>query len=399
MSPHHGDRPNAKKITGALALATISTVFPGFLIGALSQQVSTEFDVSASRYGWATGAFFIAAMTGSIVLGKLGQVIGPRRQISVTLVVSACAQLTIASAAQSFEMVMAILAVAGFVNAGNQSAVNLALTQAKIERLGVALAVKQSSMPAASMLAGFAVPGISLTIGWRWAFVLGAALAICSLAAIRRVVKAVPVVSQTNQNKPTSRRADLLLAGIGVMFIAFSAGALNGWTVGSGVDAGLGEGSAGLLLSVGAICGITGRMIVGFRLDRNRAPFRIAGFLTLAGALGVATMSLRDANIHSLATIVAFGAGWVWPVPTNFGIIKTNESAAGAATGVTQTGVYIGVATGAPIGGWLIQQFGYDTMWLVVATSAAIGASITLSINRRFMARPAARTLPAIRVT
>ncbi len=384
MSPKSGQGQNAKKITAALALATISTVFPGFLIGALSQQVSAEFDVSASQYGWATGSFFIAAMTGSVILGKVGQLVGPRLQISATLTVSACAQLLVATSAQSFETILAMLAIAGFANAGNQSAVNLALTQANIRRLGVALATKQSSMPAASMLAGFAVPGISLTIGWRWAFVMGAALAVGSVITIRLVVKPSPVVNKARDHKLVSTKIDLVLTGIGVMFIAFSAGALNGWTVGSAVDAGIGEGPAGLLLSLGAICGITVRMIVGFRLDRNPVPFRIAGYLTLLGTVGIAALSLREAALHPLATIVAFGAGWVWPVPTNFGIVKTNASAAGAATGITQTGVYIGVATGAPTGGWLIQQYGYEKMWLVVAASTTVGATITLLMRNRY---------------
>ena len=39
-------------------VATVSTVYPGFLIGALTVQVSDEFSVTEATYGWGLGGFF-----------------------------------------------------------------------------------------------------------------------------------------------------------------------------------------------------------------------------------------------------------------------------------------------------------------------------------------------------
>ena len=372
-------------VVGALVLATVATVFPGFLIAALSVQVGAEFRVSEATYGWGLGSFFLAATTGSIVLGKLVQRVGPRNQITLALGVSAVAQLALAVSARSFALVIGFLVVAGFMNAANQTAVNLALTRAELPRLGLALAVKQSAMPSASLLSGLAVPLIALTVGWRWAYVMGASLALVALIAVRAViepstplapVEAVPLVS--------SSRA-LLLAAVTGAFLAFSAGALNAWIVASAVDTGLGPGAAGLMLSLGSASGITLRLLFGTRTDTMRQPpFRSAGLTALVGAAGMAVLSIRVPGLHMGATMVAFAGGWVWPVFTNFGVVRTNVAAAGAATGVTQMGVYIGVFLAPLVTGLLIEHSGYRLMWIVVAAVAVVGSVLAILIADEF---------------
>ena len=123
-----------RSTVAALVGATIATVLPGFLTGALAVQISAELGVTEATYGWGLGGFFLAATAGSILLGRLAQRIGPRLQITVVLGVSATMQLAIALFASSFGLIVAALAVCGFVNAGNQTAVNLALTRAQLPR-------------------------------------------------------------------------------------------------------------------------------------------------------------------------------------------------------------------------------------------------------------------------
>jgi MFS family permease len=363
----------------------VSTVFPGFLIGALSVQVSSDLGVSEATYGWGLGSFFLAATAGSILLGHLVQRIGPRNQITLALGVSALAQLALATTAQSFGVVVALLAVAGATNAANQTAVNLALTRADVPRLGLAVAVKQSGMPSASMLAGIAVPALALTAGWRWAYVMGAVLAILSLVSVRFAIEATPPLTTTDRTVPVSSSRALFLAAASGGFLSFSAGALNAWVVGSGVDAGLGPGMAGAALSLGAACGIALRLYSGIRADRMRTrPFRVAGLSALVGAVGMASLAIRAPAAHIAATLLAFAAGWVWPVFTNFGIVRTNPAAAGAVTGVTQMGVYVGVFTAPLVTGQLISRSGYQLMWMVVAATAVVGSVIAIRIADEF---------------
>ena len=379
-----GARPSL--VINATVMATVSTVLPGFLIGAMSVQVSAEMGVSEATYGWGLGSFFGAAMLGSILLGRLSQRIGALSQTTLALGLSAAAQLALAATARSFGAVIAFLVVAGVCNAANQASVNLALAQAQLPRLGLAVSIKQSGLPTATLLAGFAVPALALTVGWRWAYVASAGFALASLAMARVAAGSSPPRAAANgASRPESSSRDLFLAAVVGAFLAFSAGSLNAWGVGSGVDAGLGEGAAGLFLSLGAATGITMRLICGWLSDTMRArPFLVGGVTAMVGSAGMALLALRSPGIHVAAMLLAFGAGWIWPVFTNFGIVRANPEAAGAATGVTQMGIYVGVFVGPLSTGWIIEHSGYPLMWLAVAASSVIGATIAIRIADRF---------------
>jgi MFS family permease len=368
----------------AAVLATITTIFPGFLVGALSVQISDEFDVSEATYGWGLGGFFLAATIASVASGKLAQRVGPRRQVTVVLIVSGLAQLGIAFVADSFTMLIAFLAIAGLVNAANQSAINLLLSQARLPRLGLAIALKQSGMPAAALLCGLAVPALALTLGWRSAYVVGAIATLVALINVRRVIAPIGQIAQ-EVPAPTTAKRVLVVAAVGFGFMAFAAGALNAWIVSSGVESGLNEAIAGLLLSLGAGVGIAVRLVIGVRIDRTiRSPLKAAAGFGTIGAIGMGLLAIQTPIVAILATVVAFGAGWVWPVFTNYGVVRTNLDAAGAATGVTQTGVYIGVFCGPLLTGALIEWSGYSTMWLVTAAAMFVGLTITAAVSPHF---------------
>ena len=378
-----GARPSL--VVNASVMATVSTVLPGFLVGALSVQISAEMGVTEAVYGWGLSSFFGAAMVGSILLGRLSQRIGALSQMTLALGVSILVQLALAATAQSFGAVIGFLVVAGLCNAANQTSINLALAQAELPRLGLAVSIKQSGLPTATLLAGFAVPALALTVGWRWAYVASAAFTLASLVVVRLAVGSAKPGAAVGPSAPESSSRDLFLGAAVGAFLAFSAGSLNAWGVGSGVDAGLGEGMAGLFLSVGAATGITLRIVSGWLSDTMRAaPFRVGGFTALMGSLGMGALALRSPGTHIAAMLVAFGAGWIWPVFTNFGIVRANPRAAGAATGITQMGVYVGVFVGPLLTGWLIEHHGYEVMWLAVAASSVVGATISIRIADRF---------------
>ena len=151
------------------------------------------------------------------------------------------------------------------------------------------------------------------------------------------------------------------------------------------MDAGLGEGMAGLFLSIGAATGITMRVVGGWMSDTMRVePFRVGGISALLGAVGMAALALRSPGTHVAAMLLAFGAGWIWPVFTNYGIVRANPRAAGVAPGGTQMGVYVGVFVAPLVTGWLIEHHGYPAMWLAVAVSAVVGAVVSIRIADRF---------------
>ena len=366
-------------------LATVATVYPGFLIAALSVQVSAEFEVTEATYGWGLGSFFLAATVASAPAGRLAQRIGPRRQMAGALLVSAVAQLALAMVARSFVAVLVCLVLAGLVNAAMQTAVNLSISSAQLSRLGLAVSLKQSAMPTASLISGLAVPVFALTIGWRWAFGVGAAWTLLvALLVWRNLDDPVPTMVQRNRSPVTSMRI-LVMSGIGFGMLSFSAGGLAAWVVASGVDAGLSEGFAGVMMSVGAAAGIALRLFGGSVMDEMKPrPLSVAAVTAVVGSVGMALLGVRAEAVHVVATLVAFGGGWIWPAFTNFAVVRRNAESAAAATGVTQTGVYVGVFSAPLVTGALIEWKGYQWMWLVVAAMAVMGASVTASLSRHY---------------
>lgn len=352
-------------------------------------QASGDFGVTEGRYGWALGTFFLAAALTSVAGGRLVQRIGPRRQLSLGLTATAAIQLLIAFAVPSFGWMLAALAVAGVINSAVQTAVNLALSQAELPRLGLAVATKQSAMPAAAMLGGIAVPAVALTLGWRWAYAIGAGVAMVALACVRAVIVDRPVQSTKQAAVVESTTRVLAAATIVCMLFAFSSGAINAWTVSSGVDAGLSEGAAGLMLSLAAGMGIVFRLLAGSRVDRSRVPpFQMAARLYVIGIVGFALLAVRIAPLHAVATVLAFGGGWIWAVFTNYAIVNANPRSAGAATGLTQTGVYVGVFSAPVITGQIIDRWGYPTMWIVVAAIAVVAAVLAIAVSPSFPRTP-----------
>jgi predicted MFS family arabinose efflux permease len=381
-------RPAPAPIVAASVSAAIASALPGFLVGALAVQMRSEFDVTESVYAWAMSAYFLAATVGSIPLGRVAQRVGPRTQVAAALACGAVANLAIAAGARSFGVLVALMAVIGMCNAAAQTAVNLALASADLPRLGLAISIKQSGMPTASMLSGLAVPAIALTLGWRWAFVAVAIISVGALVAIVRVLDEYdvphPTVAEHHRRTGSATRA-LVGAAVASAFLSFGAGALNAWVVESGVDAGLGEGAAGLMLAGGAALGVAFRLAFGFRLDRLEAlPFRVAGWIALVGSAGVALLAVRSVPVHVVATLLGFAGGWIWPVFTNFGVVRANAGRAAAATGITQTGVYVGVFVGPLATGWLIEHGGYGPMWTVTAVAMAIGAIVSIRVAHHF---------------
>lgn len=84
-----------------------------------------------------------------------------------------------------------------------------------------------------------------------------------------------------------------------------------------------------------------------------------------------------------------FAFGWAWPGLFNLSVVRDNPSAPAAATGVTQTGIYIGAGGGPVLGGMIVRTAGFSALWvsasfgLLIAAVAALVLRILLRRNRQ----------------
>lgn len=358
----------------ALSVALMGTL-PVFMTGALAVQIGRDIDLGATRLGLASGAFFGAAATASAVMGRVAERVGPGRAMRAAALSSAGLQGVLALAPDYTWMLLALL-VAGLANSLAQVGANLLLAKGiHPARQGWALAVKQAGMPGATLLGGLAVPAIAVTVGWRWAFAAGALAAVVAAAA-------VPVGAvEPGGRRRAGRRVDvpigpLVILAAAVGFASAANGTLATFVVSAGVEAGLEESVAGLVLTLGSAAGITMRLVVGARADRRGGRhLPVVSILLASGALGYVLLAPGLVPTHLLGALVAFGSGWAWPGLFNLAVVRLNPSAPAAATGITQTGVYAGALTGPILFGVVVDAAGYGLAWLLAGIASGLAAA------------------------
>lgn len=368
---------------------TLAVIMPAFLTGALAVQIREDLSLRESDVGLAIGAFFIGSAGGSAMLGRLAERLGPKTAIRLGLLLTVTANLGIAVAADGPRSLQAILVAAGLANALVQPAINLMLVRVvHPSRLGFVMALKQSGMPGAALLGGLAVPAVALTIGWRAAYVIAAGLAVFSGIISSIVGSKSDAGREPGSGRSSAKTADRGRAkpdlGIGMLGLMAAVGVLGGgaanilvgYLVSGAVDAGVAPGPAGLLLTLGASLGVTSRLVHGWLADRRAIePLTRVITMFLLGSAGAAGLALHTGWSYLLAAPIIFAAGWAWPGLFNLVVVNANRSAPAAATGVTQTGVYLGSLVSPIIAGLLIERSGYPAAWLLTA-AGLLGAGV-----------------------
>jgi MFS family permease len=147
------------------------------------------------------------------------------------------------------------------------------------------------------------------------------------------------------------------------------------------------EGAAGWLLTIGSLLGIVMRIFQGARVDRGeRGPLQVVIAMLLVGAVAFVGYATMVPAAMVLATPIAFGFGWAWPGLFNFSVVRNNPSAPASATGITQTGTYVGAMAGPLAFGAIAQHASYEWAWLVGAGWFLASAAFMIA-GRRMMLR------------
>lgn len=374
-------RPPRRADLVPVVLAATVGPLPAFLTGALATQIRDDLHFGAAALGLAVGSHFACAAVASAPLGRVSERLGAGRALRTGSVASGLLLLGAAGLSRSWGLLVVFLAAGGVANALIQPAANLFLARIVPERRqGLAFGIKQSAIPAGTLLGGLAVPAVALTVGWRWAYVCAAALAFLASAT---VPDRQDGVSESPAARPRISEPQLGLMSVGVAFGAAAAGALAGFLVSGAVDSGVEAGPAGVLLSAGSLIGISVRLSAGAWLDRRGGPpLRTVTLMLLGGAIAYAVMSAHEAWLYVAAVPLAFGAGWAWPGLTNLAVVRLRPQAPGAATGVIQIGTYLGAVLGPLVFGVVVDTTSYTVGWLLASVWALVGAG-AFTVARR----------------
>lgn len=376
---------------GAVATTT-AAVLPIFLVGGLAVQIGDELGFSPAGLGVAVALYFGASALVSLPAGWLVERYGDRLTSRAGVLISGGSMLGTALFAHSYPSLVAAMVLSAGGNALGQLSSNLSLARlVPRRRQGLSFGVKQSAIPVATLLAGAAVPTIALTVGWRWAFVAGAALTVLVLPLAPRGPRPTPRPKGGSDRGAERATGPLIVVALGAAFAAASASALGIFLVDSAVAQGIGAATAGAVLTLGGVIGAITRVGGGWLADRRSGNHLavVAGTLGV-GALGLALLAVGGATALVIGTVVGYGLGWSWPGVLNFAVVRLNPAAPASATSITQSGVYVGGCAGPLVFG-LIAADSYPSAWLVAAAAMLAAAALMLLGRRLLLAHPAVR--------
>ena len=380
-------RPFYRDSLLAVGVGTAS-VLPGFLIGALSLQIRNDLGGSLAAVGAGVTVFFAAGALAAGPLGRVTERVGAMTSMRLANLVSGTTLLLMAALATSLPVLMVLLALAGVANGAAQPAVNLFMAQeVDMDRQGFAFGLKQSAIPAATTIGGLALPVLALPLGWRPTVgicgLLGLAVAMVTRRRSRNPSAMAVEAAERSERLPLS--APLLLLAVGAACSSFAPGALAAYLVATSVDAGISEGTAGIVLAAGSAASLVVRIGLGIRADRKRDyGFTVIVLLLAGGSVGFFLLSTGDPAPLLVGAFIAFALGWGWPGLFNMAVVNRWRSAPAAATGVTQAGIYVGAAAGPLSFGLLSSALGYSAAWALTAGVIVVAAIVIWLAQTRF---------------
>ncbi len=379
-------RPKTSVTIAAAMSVQVAAVLPLFLFGGLAVQISGELGMGVSEIGIVSGLYFAVSALTTVPSGRLVNRFGALVTARVAVGLSALSLLLIAAAAHHPVWLTVFLLLCAPANGLGQLASNVVLSEwAPAKRRGLLFGAKQASVPLCIMLGGLSVPVVALTLGWRWAFVFGAALVLAALVPLAGLGRPA-----TRPKVPGAKAFDgqLLVFAVATFLGATAATPIGSFLTTYTVDIGGSESWAGLNLTIGGIAGVIGRTAFGAVGDReNGREFLVITLMLVGGAAGVATFLFEQPWLLPLGTVAAYALGWAWPGLMNHAVTRQYPDAPAVATSVTQTGIFLGGAVGPISFGLVAEHFGWGAGWIAVSGAMAASA-LFIVVGSTVFARP-----------
>ncbi|WP_308283091.1 MFS transporter [Pseudonocardia nigra] len=366
---------------GTLAQAATATYFLG--LAAVTPALRDHFGLGLAGVGALVGVTSVGLVVTLIAWGSAADRFGERGVMAVGLVGAAGA---LGAAAFVADPVVAggLLALAGASGASvNAASGRAVLTWFPAANRGMAMAVRQTSVPVGAALAAVALPSIAGAGGVPAVFATLACTCLVTALAVTIWVREPPGRPRTPGGPATSARtvlADrrllrLSLAGLLLVVPQFlgSVFLVEVLHDGSGLPLGVAAG----LLALTQVLGALGRLANGVWSDRvaNRlGPLRVVAVAVAAGFAVSAVLQPGPGPLLAavLVPAAALAISWNGLVFTAAGELAPPGRAA-TAMAVSNTANYVAAAATPTLGGLLAQVAGWPAM-LGLGAVAALGA-------------------------
>ncbi len=373
-------------ISGAL----IFVALPFFMVGGLAVQIKEELALTEAALGAAVTIGFVCGALTAPLGGRIADRVGPRRSIYIGCTLCAASLLGLGLMVEGWGSLVVFLCLAGVAIALTDPALAILVSRSIADDIqGLAFGVKEASIPAATLVAGIAVPAVALTAGWRWAFAIGLLPMGAVVALLPRLIvgpkRTRPPAADTAAASPPRGRNAVVVAALAAALGTTAASGVGIFLTDSAVSMGMSPGGAGLLLAFGSVAGIITRIAAGVRADRTGGPqFKLIATMLMVGSLTMALGSTGNLLLLILATVGAFTGGWAWTGIYFLSLVKANPHRPGAVAGIGTAGLGVGNAAGPVLFGLVAGSASFGVAWFAAGLVAAMGAGLMAMARKMF---------------
>jgi len=363
-----------------------------FLVGAGFIRIGPEFGIGPLGLGLLTAAFFLTASLSSPLMGRWVQRVGWQHAMRLDFRAVAVVLAVVPILAHDAVTLGLMMMVGAVLYGSANPAANQALADNTDQgRQATIFGAKHAGIPMSTLLAGLAVPLVIERFGWRWSFVIAAAVAAgLSLLVPSEVPEPQAAVGMVTVRGPKVKatRRDLVLLAAGSSFATWAAAALGTYLVTATVDLGFTASQAGILQFVGSGTSILARITAGAVTDRRRgAGFAGVAAMTAAGAVVFVSVSVSSGAAYLLLVVAAFATGWGWPGLMTFSVVNASRDSVARSSSITQAGVLVGAGAGPILLGAVIEHWSFQGLWLVVAAGLVVAAVVVGAVGARVTSR------------
>ncbi|NIL77276.1 MFS transporter [Rhodococcus sp. B10] len=389
---------------GWAVLLTVLTNMPVFLIGALANQISTDIRTGAASIGFAVGMYWVGAALASMSTARMTRRLSEATLGALAIVCATVSLLGSALWLPSWHWLIGWALIGGLGNGCGHPASNHRIVGAvRNARLGLSFGIKQAAVPLAGLVAGLLVPLTALRFGWHAAFAEMAAVgAVLLLVSVRPILRERRSRRQRTTDPRVRRglipavRNELLIVATMTMLSAGACNSVLAFAVTGALDRGIDYAGAGAVLAGVSSMGAVSRFSLGVVADRfDINPFRIITAVLLCCTTGFGLMLIPGTATYVIGIVLAGGIGGAWAGLVHLSIARLAGESTASATGLVQTGSYIGSAAGPVAAGALIAVGSVETAWIALGTMALIATALSFVVNRR-LRRFRARAAPLV---
>ncbi|MER6347620.1 MFS transporter [Streptomyces sp. NPDC001595] len=365
-------RPNA--VVAVLALSGIVVSLMQTLVIPIVPELPQLLHADASDTAWAVTATLLAAAVATPVMGRLGDMVGKRRMLLVSMVLLVAGSVTAALSDSLVPMIVGRV-LQGLASGVIPLGISIMRDELPAERLGSATALMSASLGVGGALGLPAAALIADNLDWHALFWTSAALGVVATAL---VVAFVP-----ESRVRTGGRFDVV-GGIGMavglvcLLLAISKGADWGWT--SATTLGLFAAAVVVLLAWGRWELRTPQPLVDLRATARRQVL-VTNLASVAVGFAMFAMSLVIPQLLQLPEATGYGLGQsmlaAGLVMAPSGLVMMATAPVSAAVSRAR-GPKVTLMIGALIvaAGYGLNIVLMDAVWHFVLVSCVIGAGI-----------------------